>query len=300
MGMMSGHIRQMRLAALLGAALLAAPAQAAPTFSVGPEYDTAHVYVAPGDFDAFVKSVLATFGGSAHAKAAVTVTPTPSLAFNQAVLTPVGAFSVFGFTTPVPYPFGAERVGYLVTDMDAAVAAARADGAAVIVAPFPDPIGRDAVVQWPGGVNMQLYWHTKPSVNPKLATVPENRIYLSPDAADDFVRHFLSFAQGHVVSDVPKADGIEIGRPGTFFRRIRLESGFGRMVVLVTDGHLPAPYGRETMGFEVTDLAATLDKAKATGARILIAPYRAEDRTAALVEFPGGVIAEIHALSPAR
>jgi hypothetical protein len=49
----------------------------------------------------------------------------------------------------------------------------------VIVEPFPDPIGRDAVVQWPGGVNMQFYWHTKSSVNPKLQTVPENRIYLS-------------------------------------------------------------------------------------------------------------------------
>jgi hypothetical protein len=51
--------------------------------------------------------------------------------------------------------------------MDAAVKAARADGAAVIVAPFPDPIGRDAVIQWPGGVNMQLYVHfTKPSYAP--------------------------------------------------------------------------------------------------------------------------------------
>ena len=288
----------MLFATAFGAVLAAAPAMAAPTFSVGPEYDTAHVYVAPGDFDAFVKSVLATFGGSAHAKAAVTVTPTPSLAFNQAVLTPAGAFSVFGFTTKVPYPFGGERVGYLVTDMDKAVAAARADGAAVIVAPFPDPIGRDAVVQWPGGVNMQFYWHTKPSVNPKLETVPENRVYLSSDAADEFLRRFGQFAQARILSDQAKADGIEIGRPGTVFRRIRLESGFGRMVVLVTDGHLPVPYGRETMGFEVADLAATLAKAEKAGAKILIAPYRAQDRSAALVEFPGGVIAEIHATTP--
>jgi len=163
--------RQTLFAMVLGAALTVCPgsmtsAAAAPAFSVGPEYDTTHVYVAPADFDSCVASILATFGGSAHAKAAVTVTPTPSRSFNQAVLTPAGALSVFGFTTPVPYPFGGERVGYLVTDMDAAVAAARADGAAVIVSPFPDPIGRDAVVQWPGGINMQFYWHTKPSTTP--------------------------------------------------------------------------------------------------------------------------------------
>jgi len=290
--------RRCLFAAALGTALagLMTPAAAAG-FSVGPEYDTTHVYVAPADFDAFVKSILATFGGSAHAKAAVTVTPTPSLSFNQAVLTPAGAFSVFGFTSPIPYPFGGERVGYLVTDMDAAVAAARADGAAVIVAPFPDPIGRDAVVQWPGGINMQFYWHTKPSTNPKLAAVPGNRIYISPDKADEFVRSFLHFSHGRVVSDDAKAPGLEIGRPGTIYRRIRLESGFGRAVVLATDGHLPTPCGRETTGIEVAALPDTLDKAKKAGAKVLVAPYQSDGRNAAMVEFPGGVIAEVHAAS---
>jgi predicted enzyme related to lactoylglutathione lyase len=281
--------------ALAAALTTAAPALAAPVFSVGPEYDTAHVYVAPNDFDAFVTSFMATFGGTAHPKAAVTVTPTPSTEFNQAVLTQAGAISVFGFTTPVPYPFGSERVGYLVTDMDAAVAAARADGAAVIVTPFPDPIGRDAVVQWPGGVNMQFYWHTKASVNPKLTTVPENRIYLSSDQADAFVRSFMNFSHGHIVSDNHKAPGLEIGRPGEFYRRIRFQSGFGGMVVLVTDGHLPVPYGRETTGYEVADLAATLAKAKAAGATVLTGPYRSDDRNAAMLRFPGGVVVEIHA-----
>jgi hypothetical protein len=31
---------------------------------VAPQYDTAHVYVSPEDFDRFVASLLATFGGS--------------------------------------------------------------------------------------------------------------------------------------------------------------------------------------------------------------------------------------------
>src|SRR5947209_13578396 len=125
---------------------------------VGPQYDTTHVYVAAEEFDRFVTSFLATFGGSTSKQGVFTVTPTPSSTMSQLVLTPVGTVSVFGFKTPVPYPFGGERTGYLVKDLDAAVRAARASGADVIVEPFNDPVGRDAVVQWPGGVNMPLYW----------------------------------------------------------------------------------------------------------------------------------------------
>ncbi|MGW5465365.1 hypothetical protein [Streptomyces sp. NPDC003996] len=49
-----------------------------------------------------------------------------------------------------------------MTNMDSGIQQARASGASVIVAPFPDPVGRDAVIQFPGGVNTQLYWHTTP------------------------------------------------------------------------------------------------------------------------------------------
>ena len=59
------------------------------------------------------------------------------------IQTPVGTVSLFGFKTQIPYPFGAERTGYLVTDLDAAVKAAQAAGADVLVATFPDPIGRN-------------------------------------------------------------------------------------------------------------------------------------------------------------
>ncbi len=202
---------------------------------------------------------------------------------------------MFGFKTPVPYPFGAERTGYLVTDMDAAVASARASGADVVVQTFPDPIGRDAVIRWPGGVAMQLYWHTIAPNYPALATVPENRVYVSPERADTFVKDFLTFSHGRVVSDDAKAPGIEIGRPNDTYRRIRLESGFGKIAVLVSDGHLPWPYGREMTGYEVADLDATLAKAKTAGAEVLVQPYSSERRRAAMVRFPGGYIAEIHA-----
>jgi predicted enzyme related to lactoylglutathione lyase len=216
---------------------------------------------------------------------------------SQLVLTPVGTLSVFGFKTPVPYPFGAERTGYLVTDLDVAVQAARRAGADVLVTPFKDPVGRDAIIQWPGGVNMQLYWHTSAPSFKALQTIPENRVYVSVDRAAAFVDSFLAFSHGNVISDDPLAPGVEIGRPGDTYRRIRIQSNFGKLTVLVTDGHLPYPYGHEMTGYEVSDLAVTLAKAKAVGVQVLIPPYSAGHRTAALVQFPGGYIAEIHASS---
>jgi len=242
-----------------------------------------------------VASLLATFGGTTSKQGVFTVTPTPSSTMSQLVLTSVGTISVFGFKTPVPYPFGAERTGYLVTDLDLAVRAARAAGADLIVAPFNDPIGRDAIIQWQGGVNMQLYWHTTPPTYAALTTIPENRVYVSPDRADAFVRDFVTFSQGKVLSDIATAPGVEIGRPNQMYRRLRIESTFGRVTVLVTDGHLPYPYGRELAGYEVADLDMTLAKAKGAGVSVLVEPYLSDDRRAALVQFPGGYIAEIHA-----
>src|ERR1700726_1014027 len=233
-------------------------AATAPNLAVGPQYDTTHVYVAPENFDGFVASLLATFGGTKTKQGVFTVTPTPSSTMSQLVLTPVGTLSVFGFKTPIPYPFGLERTGYLVTDMDEAVRAAKATGADVFVTPFNDPIGRDAIIQWPGGVNTQLYWHTTaPSYTP-LQTIPENRVYVSPDRADAFVPSFLAFSHGSVVSDEPQAPGVEIGRPAETYRRVRIESKFGKLIALVTDGHLPYPYGREVTGYEGANLPETL------------------------------------------
>ena len=176
---------------------------------VGAQYDGTPGSVPQVDMTSFITSFTATFGGRSTKPATTTVTPTPSSTTFAAVQTPAGPLSVFAFTTPVPYPFGAERTGYLVNDMDAAISAAKEAGADVLVAPFPDPIGRDAVNQWPGGVNMQLYWHTiKPSYA-ALATIPENRVYVSSLRADAFIAEFLRFSKGHVVSDNGQAPGVE-------------------------------------------------------------------------------------------
>jgi predicted enzyme related to lactoylglutathione lyase len=295
MNRLRSNPRFLALASLLPLAFTAhAQTAAASAVAVGPQYGTTHVYVAPADINALVSSFAATFGGTATKLSVTTVTPTPSSTELQAVLTPVGLISIFAFETPIPFPFGEERTGYLVTDMNQAINAARAAGAEVVVSPFNDPIGIDAIIQWPGGVKMQLYWHFKQSTNPPLETIPENRIYISPDAADTFVHDFLAFSGGKVISDETHADAAEIGRPGETYRRIRITSLFGNMQVAVTDGHLPFPFGREIMGYEVHDLSATLAKAKSSGARILSPLYSSAGRSSAIVEFPGGYIAEIH------
>jgi hypothetical protein len=271
------------------------PADATPFVAVGPQYDSAHVYIALADLDRFSDSLIATFGGTKSQKAALTITPTPSKTIWQAVYTPVGTFSVFGFTTPIPYPFGLERTGYLVTDMDTAIQSAKANEADIIVAPFRDSVGRDAIVQWPGGVYTQLYWHTTAPSSAQLDTVPENRVYVSPVRADAFIVAFVGFSHGKLVSDDRNAPGIEIGRPKDTYRRVLIESTFGKIAVLVTDGQLPYPYGREISGYQVANLADAVSKAKAAGATVLVDPYTSDGRAAAMVQFPGGYIAEIHA-----
>jgi hypothetical protein len=270
------------------------PAAQAPSLAVGPQYAATHVYVAPADLDGFTSSLVATFGGTKSQPAVFKVTPTPSETEFQYVLTPAGSFSVFAFKTPIPYPFGGERTGYLVTDFDAALRSAKAHDADVVVAPFPDPIGRDVIIAWPGGLHMQLYWHTTPPNYAKLQTIPESRIYVSAGRADEFIHDIVAFSRGKIVSDDGHAPGIEIGRPTDTYRRVRIDSGFGKFTVLVTDGQLPYPYGREITGYEVANLPDTLARAKAAGATVLVDPYTADGRQASLVAFPGGYIAEIH------
>ncbi|WP_225102578.1 glyoxalase [Streptomyces sp. CoH27] len=264
------------------------------TTAVGPQYDTTHVYVTPGAMDAFVTCWEATFGGTNTAKVVTQVTPTPSTTASELVLSPVGALSVFDFRTPVPYPFGAERTGWLMSDFDKGVRLARASGAALVVAPFDDPIGRDAVVQFPGGVNAQLYWHTKAPSYAPLKTVPENRIYLTRDSARAFLTSYLRFTGGRIVSDDQAADGGQIGTLDETYRRITISSHFGDTVVSVTDGHLPYPFGRETTGYAVKDLTSTLHRAEVAGAKVLWGPNTSQGRTSAMVQFPGGYVAELH------
>jgi hypothetical protein len=74
---------------------LAQAAAATPNVAAEQQYDTTHVYVAPEDFDRFVASVVATFGGTTSKQGVFTVTPTPSSTMSQLVLTSVGALSVF-------------------------------------------------------------------------------------------------------------------------------------------------------------------------------------------------------------
>ena len=82
--------------------------------------------------------------------------------------------------------------------------------------------------------------------------------------------------------------------PGSTFRQLLITSAFGGTVVYVTDGHLPYPFGRDVAGYGVADVAATLDKARSAGATVVSPPVTLNAVTTAVVQFPGGYIAEIH------
>jgi hypothetical protein len=51
-------------------------------------------------------------------------------------------------------------------------------------------------------------------------------------------------------------------------------------------------------GYEVADLTDTLAKAIGSGATVIVQPFTSERRNSAIVQFPGGYVAEIH--SPAK
>jgi hypothetical protein len=68
------------------------------------------------------------------------------------------------------------------------------------------------------------------------------------------------------------------------------------MSIAVSDGALPWPYGRDVAGYAVANLDATLAKGVAAGVTVLVPPRPSGDRRAAMVQFPGGYIAEIHAV----
>jgi hypothetical protein len=140
--------------------------------------------------------------------------------------------------------------------------------------------------------------HFTPAVFKPLATIPDNRFYLDPAAADAFIRAWLAFSHGHIAVDDDSANGAEIGLPGSTYRKVLIDSAFGETLVIVTGGHLPYPFGRDAMGYAVPDLTATLAKAKTAGAHVLWGPYTEPGLGTAIVEFPGGYICELHQGTP--
>ena len=147
-------------------------AASTPDVGVGAQYDSAHVYVAPADFDRFVAST-GDFWRYRFEAGRVYGDADASSTMSQIVLTPAGIFSVFGFKTPVPYPFGGERTGYLVSDLDEAVCAARGGSGRTGDSVSAIPLGGTRVIQWPqSGLNMQLYWHTTAPSYAPLETIP--------------------------------------------------------------------------------------------------------------------------------
>ena len=109
--------------------------------------------------------------------------------------------------------------------------------------------------------------------------------------------HFRTERSAPTDSNAP---GIEVGRPKDTYRRVRIDSTFGKIAVLVTDGQLPYPYGRQVTGYEVANLADTLTKAKITGATALWTPTRAAGARLQSVPFPWGATSPISTPRSAR
>jgi hypothetical protein len=293
-GLTGETMMKLRLSLALAAALFdgLGPAGMQPVpmadYSVGPQYDTTHVYVPEDRFDAFVASFVATFGGTTSKQGEFQVTPR-SLTKSQLALTPVGTVSVFGFKTPIPYPFGDERTGYLVTDIDAAVASARRHGLSGASRPFPirsagirDPVaGRGQHADLLAHRQAELCAARHRAGKPDL---PDKRCIRQLHPRLDRLRAWQDRFRRQV------RPGAEIGQPDKTIRRVAIDSGYGKMVVFVTDGQLPWPYGRDMTGYDVPDLAATLARATAAGVETLVQPVsrRPPERAGPL---PGGYIA---------
>ncbi|MED5812206.1 glyoxalase [Mycolicibacterium sp. 050232] len=286
---------------LVSAVLLANACSTAPpeneTIALGAPFRTFHVYAQPGTAQAFVNSWIATFGGEAQPPAnGIDLTPYPSKATAIMLSSPVAALSVYDFSSGIPYPFGREVSGWGVTDVDVGIQQATAANAHVLVAPFDDPLGRDAVIQFPAGNAVQL-WHLfdlPPSLYPPLTTMPDLRIYVPEHSMDQFLDSYLAFTQGESVSDNAEADGVQIGLEGKTYRRVRTTSDYGNTVVIGTDGQLPYPFGRESAGITVQSVADTVDKAKANGATVLWGPTTVPEGHSVIVQFPGAYVVEIH------
>lgn len=299
---MKSILRKRILSLLLVAAVLSVNACSAASredakIALGAAFRTFHVYAQSGTAAAFVDSWIATFGG--HAQPPVNdidLTPYPSKATAIMLSSPVAALSVYEFSTGIPYPFGSEVSGWGVTDVDQAVQQASAAHAHVLVAPFDDPLGRDAVIQFPAGAAVQL-WHLfelPPNLYPPLTTKPDLRMYVPESTMDQFLASYLAFTQGEKVSDDATADGAQIGLAGKTYHRVLATSDYGNTVIIGTDGQLPYPFGRESAGIAVESVAETVAKAKGRGATVLWGPHAGPDGHSVIVRFPGDYVVEIH------
>ncbi|HWS67385.1 MAG TPA: alginate export family protein [Steroidobacteraceae bacterium] len=101
---------------------------------------------------------------------------------------------MFGFKTPIPYPFGTERTGYLVTDLDKAITLAKASGVAAAVAYLAAPgshaddsdLASTSAVHERPEIRLNR-WQEDWSVlaNPELRTEPLDNLKYVPLSSDD-------------------------------------------------------------------------------------------------------------------
>jgi hypothetical protein len=161
-------------------------------------------------------------------------------------------------------------------------------GAGLILA-LPTAQGQVIAAKADGSAEVTPRYHT-------TGTLPSgaSRVYLDPAGARSFIRDYLAFNQGRIAVHNRHVDGAEIGLPGTTFGEVLLSSTSGTALVIITPGALPYPFGRENTGYAVTNLTATLARATGAGGHVLWGPSGSPALETAIVQFPGGRIAEFH------
>ena len=270
------------------------PADATLSLAVGAQYDTAHVYVAPADLDRFSDSLIATFGGTKSQKAELTITPTPSKTNWQAVLHSGWHVLCVRFHDADPISVR-PRTNRLPRDRHGC----------------SDPIGESQRSRRCRGTVQRSHWARC------HRSVAGRHIYaalLAYDRAELREARQGPRKQGVRVTGsrrcvCPRFRGVlaredRLRRPERTRRRGGPTKGYlpprADQLHIREDRRAryrwtaPYPYGREISGYEVANLADTVSKAKATGATVLVDPYTADRRQAAIISFPGGYIAEIY------
>lgn len=270
-----------------------------PVFGDGKQYALPHVFVKPEQLPTFINELTAVFDGTADPISDINLAPVPSEMQFSDVFTAIGAFSAQAYKDAnPPYPMGQESVGVAVRDMDAAVRAAERHGVKIL-ARWEVVGNQEAMTEWLDGLRIQFYAYA--GTPPDIAireSVSNTRYYLTPRAAETFIRAFLAVTGGKITGEGHCA-GEEIGLPGESFRRVWLSSSAGLFnVIILSDAQkarLASPWRDIKTDFEVSDLDKVIALAQANQVRVRVAPAPGDVRhPRAVLEFTGGYVIALH------
>ncbi|AIR01662.1 hypothetical protein QDZ74_003619 [Pluralibacter gergoviae] len=264
-------------------------------FGDGKQYALPHVFVNPDQLQTFINQMTAVFDGTADPISDINLATVPAEMQFSDIYTAIGAFSAQAYKDgKPPYPMGQESVGVAVRDMDNAVRVAEEHGVKIL-ARWEVMGNQEAMTEWLDGLRIQFYAYA--GTPPEIAvreSVSNTRYYLTPRAAERFIKTFLAVTDGRIVGDARHA-GEEVGLPGESFRRVWLASSAGLFnVIILSDAQrarLASPWRDIKTDFVVDDLAKVIALAQASQVSVLVPPEAGHSRhPRAVLEFTGGYV----------